>query len=655
MCADRFNASQHPDGYQNPRSYTETRTDADKTLFQAGFEQAPIGIAHLSSNGHILQANRRLCFFLGYSREEMIQQTLTEMSVLNEYDQDYGLLQQIFRGELKTSISERQLIDKQGQRHWARMTISPAYFAEETPAYLIAIIEDINDRKQLEAQLFATEQKAGENSSIPATFATMAEGIFVYDERARLIHINTANGKLVMRDITEQRRMERELEQRTQESLDTLLRMAESLVELPEGLTEENRYSDLATRNVMQRLAELTRSIMRKKQVGIVAIDPQNQTLQPIVVVGGTPEQEQQWWQEVSGLRPDQRTIDSKVLSRLQANEALIVNIPKEQQQESESKTPLAILAPMTTENQLIGILALDYDAQENTYTREDLALAKAIAKLAALVLERERLLQEREKSMAQMLALHETNQRMDKFISIASHELKTPITTIKGYIQLVSRRLKTAIHAHTEEEERQKKSLSDMLTRMETQIDRLIRLENDLLDVSRIKADRLDLNLEDFNFLEAVQDIVNDHRELYGPREITLTLPEESKLPVHADPERIGQVVTNYLTNALKYSPPNKSVEVCVRLKDNHAYLSVIDEGPGLPEKEHEKIWDSFYRVRGIDIQSGSGVGLGLGLHICRTIVEHHQGQYGIESKPGQGSKFWFSIPLTEEQQKTA
>ncbi len=112
-------------------------------------------------------------------------------------------------------------------------------------------------------------------------------------------------------------------------------------------------------------------------------------------------------------------------------------------------------------------------------------------------------------------------------------------------------------------------------------------------------------------------------------------------------DALRLGQVVTNYLTNALKYSAADRPVDVGLTVDGAEARVWVRDEGPGLSAKEQRHPWDRFRRVRGIEVQSGSGVGLGLGLHISWTIIELHQGQVGVESSPGAGSTFWFRLPL--------
>jgi signal transduction histidine kinase len=112
-----------------------------------------------------------------------------------------------------------------------------------------------------------------------------------------------------------------------------------------------------------------------------------------------------------------------------------------------------------------------------------------------------------------------------------------------------------------------------------------------------------------------------------------------------------VEQVVTNYLTNALKYAPAEHPIEAGVQRESQLGRVWVRDEGPGLSPEEQERIWEPFHRVQGIKAQHDAGVGLGLGLHICRMIIEQHGGQVGVESVPGMGATFWFTLPLSSPE----
>ncbi len=251
--------------------------------------------------------------------------------------------------------------------------------------------------------------------------------------------------------------------------------------------------------------------------------------------------------------------------------------------------------------------------------------------------------------------ALREANQQMSDFLSLASHELRTPLTSILGHFHLATRRLErlaaraeppTAFDA--EATTNRFVWLREALQRGEKQAKLMNRLVGDLLDVSRIQADRLALQPGTCDLAAIVREAVEAQQHTWPHRVIALCLPGEAPVTLLADGDRIGQVITNYLTNALKYSPEDQPVEVCLREESPQVRVLVRDHGPGVPTAEQERIWERFHRAPGIEVQDGSGVGLGLGLHISRTIIEQHHGQVGVESQPGQGSLFWFTLPLT-------
>lgn len=281
------------------------------------------------------------------------------------------------------------------------------------------------------------------------------------------------------------------------------------------------------------------------------------------------------------------------------------------------------------------------------TPTLLKLALTRAVTELITLVMERERLLSETAQARVNELAAISANQLKDEFIGIAGHELRTPITTMKANLQLSRRRLhKFFQHYNDEEVVQALQPLEQLLERAERQLERQSRLVHDLLDVSRLEQGHMELRIEKNDLVSIVQEAVEEQRQITSDRTLLVNLPS-TEICIEADRDRINQVISNYLSNALKYSEAERPVEVCVEVRDGAARVSVHDEGPGLSPDEQQRIWERFYRVPGIQVKSGSGVGLGLGLHISRVIIERQGGTVGIESEPGKGSTFWFSLPI--------
>jgi signal transduction histidine kinase len=311
----------------------------------------------------------------------------------------------------------------------------------------------------------------------------------------------------------------------------------------------------------------------------------------------------------------------------------------------------VVLTAPMRIGDQLVGLLTLDYGGADHEYTPAELALARAVARLGALAIERERLLRERAQAQANELALRDANQRMNEFLSVASHELKTPVTVIRTNVQLLNRRLKPpqAAEAPADDLARTVTAVRPLLDGMGRSSGRLTLLVDDLLDVSRIHAGKLSLRPEPCDLADVLREAVDEQRHLHAGRTIDLALPVR-QVPVVADAHRIGQAVTNYLTNALKYSPADQPVEMRLEIEGDRARVAVRDHGPGLPAEEHEQVWELYHRVHGVEVQSGSGVGLGLGLYISKSIVERHGGHVGVESAPGRGATFWFTLPLAPQ-----
>lgn len=239
-----------------------------------------------------------------------------------------------------------------------------------------------------------------------------------------------------------------------------------------------------------------------------------------------------------------------------------------------------------------------------------------------------------------------EATRRMDELLSIISHELRNPLTAAKASIQLAERALQREAEPHPELEALIARQ-ADLLSRADVQVDRINLLVDDLLDASRARTGKLTITLAPCDLAAIVREAVEEQRQAQPERTVKLALPA-GPVPVIADARRVAQVVTNFLTNALKYSDAASLVEVQLDvIAGRAARVSVRDHGPGLPPAQQARIWERGYRAPGVAVRSGTGVGLGLGLYISKTIIERQHGKVGIRSTPGQGATFWFRLPL--------
>ncbi len=464
------------------------------------------------------------------------------------------------------------------------------------------------------------------------------------------------------RDITELRRNER----RTEEVLDALLQMAEVLVQFPEEAAQASQHVG-ARDATARRLGALTRNVLGCDRLGIVSVDVAAGRQSPIAVVGVPEEMASQWWAEMEQA-PFADVPGFPFIERLQAGEVIVMDLRKPPLsdliagQPNPYKVVSLLIAPLRVADRLIGALSYDYGGAEHNYTPQEMELAGAVAKLAALVIERERLMHERAEAQADALALREANRRMDEFVGIVSHELRTPLTTVVTNIQIAARWLPrleprnagTETGAQASSQAGSQASADEtlaqfrrLLERSDRQAARLTRIVSDLLDMSRIQGGQLEFQPQPTDLLEIVREVVEEQRQAHPNREITLTLPPDvTELTVQVDADRIGQVVTNYLTNALKYSPSGQPVAALVEHKGERARVAVRDQGSGLTKGEQAHLWERFRRVERITVESGSAVGLGLGLYISKTIIERHGGQVGVQSSRGKGSTFSFTLP---------
>lgn len=221
-----------------------------------------------------------------------------------------------------------------------------------------------------------------------------------------------------------------------------------------------------------------------------------------------------------------------------------------------------------------------------------------------------------------------------DTFISVVSHELKTPVAIIKGYAETLRR----------PEARADPKVVDEMLDDVVQESDRLARLVDDLLDASRLQAGGLPFHdVEDVDLQLVAQRVVDRHRARTARHDVLLSFPHEFPL-IQGDPQRLEQALDNLVSNAIKYSPHGGTVDVRGRATPAEVIVSVSDEGVGIPLDEQERIFNRFYRVEGPETRAVAGTGLGL--YLTRAIVEAHGGRCWVRSAPGRGSTFFISLP---------
>jgi two-component system phosphate regulon sensor histidine kinase PhoR len=224
--------------------------------------------------------------------------------------------------------------------------------------------------------------------------------------------------------------------------------------------------------------------------------------------------------------------------------------------------------------------------------------------------------------------------EKQDEFIGIASHELKTPLTSLKAYVQLMNKFKKEQVP----------EQVKTFIDKASTSINKLQILVNDLLDVSKIQAGKLFFSQTRLEINAMVSNWVENARYMYPVNELSFKGGPECFVDGNA--ERLEQVVMNLINNAQKYSPENKRIDLAVEVLKQDVKISVTDFGIGLSAEQQQRIFERFYRVDDRNLNVG---GLGMGLYISMEIIKNHNGSMGVESAPGKGSTFFILLPIID------
>lgn len=233
--------------------------------------------------------------------------------------------------------------------------------------------------------------------------------------------------------------------------------------------------------------------------------------------------------------------------------------------------------------------------------------------------------------------------QAQREFTSTVSHELRTPLASIKTAIDLVNGKMLGDLNAKQ----------MDVLGRAKSNVDRLGRLINDILDLTKLESGKMPMNIEVQNLGSLIQEVVDAQKDVAVAKGLDLKLEMESGLPEFPfDRDRLVQVMNNLLSNAIKFTPAGAvTVVVRSRAESNHALVEVNDTGPGIPEDKLLEVFDKYKQLA--DPAHNQTGGTGLGLAICQQIVKQHGGKIWVESASGQGSSFKFILPLQERRER--
>ncbi|TKC09899.1 PAS domain S-box protein [Pedobacter polaris] len=276
------------------------------------------------------------------------------------------------------------------------------------------------------------------------------------------------------------------------------------------------------------------------------------------------------------------------------------------------------VVPVISSSGQVIGVLFFGHP-KAGMFKIEHEEIMASVASQAAVALDNSKLFEE----------VRALSEKKDEFIALASHELKTPLTTLKGYLQML-------------QNEKGSKMAEFFVQKSLKQLDRLGSLIGDLLDVSKVEAGKLQFNFEIFDLGQTLKDILETFHYNTSSHVISFS-GYEGQLLVYGDQQRIEQVIINLLNNAVKYSPRSKQVYVTLETNQDQAVIRVRDNGIGLSKEQQKSIFKRFFRAEGVsDI-----AGLGLGLYISKEIIDRHKGSFTIASEVGVGSEFCFAIPI--------
>lgn len=434
-------------------------------------------------------------------------------------------------------------------------------------------------------------------------------------------------------------------EQRVRTALNTLLHTAEAV-----------SYST-EIRSILQGVLAETLAALNCPRGAVYVFKPDEQRFELLYALGFTSEEEVYWLEEQqTWLRPaDGQIFD--VYQQVMHGHAILVGAEHRPVQSPLFEQTMILAAPITHNQHMLGLLLLDRSRAASpeqalcTFTRWDLTIAEGIAQLAGVAMEQVHWQQEAITARAEAItakaneeAMREVDALKNDLLAMTAHEFRSPLAIIQGHSQVALRSLRKAGKSKT----LLPSDFEEPLTVIEAQAKQLNSIVATFLDAASLNRGQIRLHMKTVHLDKIVRQVVEDQANLVEHRAVRcLVYPAEIPYIVQGDAERLAQIITNLVENAIKYSPPDSPVTVALsQVQTSTSFeVCVADRGIGIPPEAQSRLFERFYRVPD---SAGRTRGVGLGLYIVAQLVHMHQGHIRVESSgvPGDGSRFILTLP---------
>jgi len=670
----------------------EERLLESEERFRAVFEQAAVGIGTLSLDGYWIEANRKLCEILGYDAEELRRLRFQDITHPADVDESVRSLQRLLKGEIGSYSLQKRYYRKDGSVVWVKVAVALVPGTAGRPGYIISVVEDITDRMQAAEErerLLRSEREAREAAEAASRRLSILQGIS-----------DVMLSSLPLNDLL------RELLSRLRAFLAT--DTATVLLLAKDG---QNLYvrasSGLQAELGKQARVPVGRGfagrIFASRQPAIMEVTPESEIVSPVLrqnikslmgvplVVGdraigvlhvGTKqhrdfsaedlrllrlvadraaaaiersllyeseararreaEQRSQEMVTVFEAIGDGLVVHSATGELLEMNHRaeVILNVGFEEYRKMPLRDAIRALHLLKPDGQPVDPAAAPTvrALHGERVLGEHLLIGASNGQVTHLLVSAAPIKDERGQvigavtdfnDITDVVELQRTQQEM---ASIVAHDIRQPLTIILGQAQLLERWLDAG---QLEQARKASAAVATSAQRMNAMI-------QDLVDSIRMDVGRLQLQKKPVDLHSFLRDLLQRSATAMPTSRVRLIVAPGMP-PVPADPDRLERIVSNLLSNALKYSDPASPVYLRVEQEGNHALISVRDQGPGIAPEDRPHIFDRFYRTRGPQRKDS----VGLGLYISRLLVEAHGGRIWVESREGEGSTFYFTLPL--------